>query len=100
MSLVLIVALGAFAPQLVRIFMSDPAVVENGALMLRLQLAGMMFMGIVLISTCTFQSAGQAVGAFLLSVSRQGVIFAIVLNVALRVAGYQGCLRLRRFPIC
>ena len=92
MSLVLIVALGAFAPQLVRIFMSDPAVVENGALMLRLQLAGMMFMGIVLISTCTFQSAGQAVGAFLLSVSRQGVIFAIVLNVALRVAGYQGVL--------
>jgi len=32
------------------------------------------------------------VGAFLLSVSRQGVIFAIVLNVALRVAGYQGVL--------
>ena len=91
-SLVLIVALGACAPQLVRIFMSDPSVVENGALMLRLQLAGMMFMGIVLISTCTFQSAGQAVGAFLLSVSRQGVIFAIVLNVALRVAGYQGVL--------
>ena len=67
--------------------MSDPSVVENGALMLRLQLAGMVFMGVVLISTCTFQSAGQAVGAFLLSVSRQGVIFAIVLNVALRVAG-------------
>ena len=73
-------------------FMSDPSVVKNGALMLRLQLAGMVFMGIVLISTCTFQSAGQAVGAFLLSVSRQGVIFAIVLNVALRVAGYQGVL--------
>ena len=84
--------LGFFAPQLVRIFMSDPSVVENGALMLRLQLAGMVFMGVVLISTCTFQSAGQAVGAFLLSVSRQGVIFAIVLNVALRVAGYHGVL--------
>lgn len=92
LALVLMAVLGFFAPQLVRIFMSDPAVVENGALMLRLQLAGMMFMGIVLISTCTFQSAGQAVGAFLLSVSRQGVIFAIVLNVALRVAGYQGVL--------
>ena len=92
LALVLMAVLGFFAPQLVRIFMSDPSVVENGALMLRLQLAGMVFMGIVLISTCTFQSAGQAVGAFLLSVSRQGVIFAIVLNVALRVAGYQGVL--------
>ena len=84
--------LGVFAPQMVRIFMKDASVVENGALMLRLQLAGMVFMGIVLISTCTFQSAGQAVGAFLLSVSRQGVIFAIVLAVALRVAGYYGVL--------
>lgn len=92
LALVLMAVLGFFAPQLVRIFMSDPSVVENGALMLRLQLAGMVFMGVVLISTCTFQSAGQAVGAFLLSVSRQGVIFAIVLNVALRVAGYHGVL--------
>ena len=92
LALVLMAVLGFFAPQLVRIFMSDPSVVENGALMLRLQLAGMVFMGVVLISTCTFQSAGQAVGAFLLSVSRQGVIFAIVLTVALRVAGYQGVL--------
>lgn len=92
LALVLMAVLGFFAPQLVRIFMSDPSVVENGTLMLRLQLAGMVFMGIVLISTCTFQSAGQAVGAFLLSVSRQGVIFAIVLNVALRVAGYHGVL--------
>ncbi len=79
LALVLMAVLGFFAPQLVRIFMSDPSVVENGALMLRLQLAGMLFMGIVLISTCTFQSAGQAMGAFLLSVSRQGVIFAVVL---------------------
>lgn len=84
--------LGFFAPQMVSVFMKDPSVVENGVLMLRLQLAGMVFMGIVLISTCTFQSAGQAVGAFLLSVSRQGVIFAIVLTVALRVAGYHGVL--------
>ena len=51
--------------------MKDPSIVENGTLMLRLQLAGMVFMGVVLISTCTFRSAGRAVGAFLLSVSRQ-----------------------------
>ncbi len=92
LALCLMIVLGFFAPQMVRIFMKNPSVAENGALMLRLQLAGMVFMGIVLISTCLFQSAGQAVGAFLLSVSRQGVIFGIVLNIALRVAGYQGVL--------
>lgn len=47
LALVLMAVLGFFAPQLVRIFMSDPSVVENGALMLRLQLAGMVFMGVV-----------------------------------------------------
>ena len=92
MALVLMAVLGFFAPQMVKIFMSDPSVVENGALMLRLQLAGMLCMGIVLISTCTFQSAGQAMGAFLLSVSRQGVVFAVVLMIALKVAGYHGVL--------
>lgn len=90
MALVLMAVLGFFAPQMVKIFMSDPSVVENGALMLRLQLAGMLCMGIVLISTCTFQSAGQAMGAFLLSVSRQGVVFAVVLMIVLKVAGYYG----------
>ena len=90
MALVLMAVLGFFAPQMVKIFMSDPSVVENGALMLRLQLAGMLCMGIVLIST--FQSAGQAMGAFLLSVSRQGVVFAVVLMIALKVAGYHGVL--------
>lgn len=46
MALVLMAVLGFFAPQMVKIFMSDPSVVENGALMLRLQLAGMLCMGI------------------------------------------------------
>ena len=91
-ALVLMAVLGFFAPQMVKIFMSDPSVVENGALMLRLQLAGMLCMGIVLISTCTFQSAGQGMGAFLLSVSRVGVVFAVVLMIALKVAGYYGVL--------
>ena len=31
-------------------------------------------------------------GAFLLSVSRQGVVFAVVLLIALKVAGYHGVL--------
>lgn len=49
-------------------------------------------MVIVLVTTCAFQSTGKALGAFLLSVSRQGVIFAAVLMVASSIFGYYGIL--------
>ena len=45
---------------------------------------------VVMVTTCTFQSAGKAVGAFVLSISRQGVMLAITLFVGSRLAGYQG----------
>ena len=60
--------------------------------MLRFQQIGMTFMSVSLISTCVCQAVGNAGGAFVLSISRQGVIYAIVLNVPLRVAEYQGVL--------
>lgn len=62
--------------------MKTPEIVDSGVLMLRLQQAGMMFMAVVLVTTCVFQSAGKAMGAFLLSVSRQGVIYGIVIVIA------------------
>lgn len=52
----------------------------------------MVFVGIILLITIIFQSAGKALGSFLLSISRQGVIFLVVLMVAVRVAGYSGIL--------
>ena len=67
---------------MIRIFMKDNTIVSLGVPMLRMQLLGMVFVAIVLVTTCTFQSAGMARNAFLLSISRQGVIFAIVLAVA------------------
>ncbi len=60
--------------------------------MLRMQQMGMVFTAVVLVTTCTFQSAGKAVGAFLLSVSRQGVLFAAVLFIASKAFAYQGVL--------
>ena len=50
----------------------------------------MIFIAIVLVTTCTFQSAGKASGAFWLSVSRQGLIFAVVIFVASKAIGYNG----------
>ena len=40
--------------------------------------------------TIYFQSAGRMIGSFLLSISRQGVVFIIVLVVFANIAGLNG----------
>lgn len=60
--------------------------------MLRFQQLGMVFMAVTLVSTCVCQSVGNAVGAFALSVSRQGVLYAIALVVCSGLFGYTGVL--------
>ncbi len=91
-ALVLAVLLSTLAPGLVGLFMQDASIVAIGVPMLRMQLLGMVFIAIILVTTCTFQSEGKAGGAFLLSVSRQGVVFAVVIMLALSVFGYRGVL--------
>lgn len=80
----------AFAHPLMGFFTTDPHVVELGSGMLRIQLLSTICVAIVLVTTCTFQSAGKAVGALLLSISRQGVMLAITLFVGKAIAGYHG----------
>ena len=80
----------AFAPLLMRCFMSDETIVTQGALMLRWQVTSMVFVGIVLLMTIVFQSAGKVVGSFLLSIGRQGVIFLAVILIAYFTLGYRG----------
>lgn len=80
------------APHLIRMFIADEQIVAIGTPMLRMLQIGMVFMAVVLVTTVTFQAAGKAWGAFLLSVSRQGVIFAVVIFTASRLFGYTGVL--------
>ena len=91
-ALVLTAALFILAPVLMRCFMDNEQIVSDGTVMLRWQVVSMVFVGIVLLITIIFQSAGKALGSFLLSISRQGVVFLVVLMVAVRVAGYSGIL--------
>lgn len=49
-------------------------IVSNGATMLRFQQLGMTFMAVTLVSTCVCQSVGSALGAFILSISRQSSV--------------------------
>ncbi len=91
-ALALAAILSLTANPMIGLFMKDPLIVETGIPMLRLQLIGMPFIAIVLITTCIFQSAGKAWNSFLLSVSRQGVLFAIVIFLLSHFAGYYGVL--------
>ena len=42
------------------------------------------------LAVADFQSMGKVAGSFILSISRQGIIFLIVLAVAYYTAGYMG----------
>ncbi|MCH9276024.1 MATE family efflux transporter [Bifidobacterium amazonense] len=75
---------------LMRFFIADETIVTLGAGMLRVQLLSLVCVAIVMVTTCTFQSAGKALGAFVLSIGRQGVILAVTLFVGSRMAGYTG----------
>ena len=86
------ILMSLFAPAIIGIFMNDPDIIANGARMLRFQQLGMTFMAVTLVSTCVCQSVGNALGAFTLSLSRQGVIYVIVLLILSHIFGYTGIL--------
>ncbi len=91
-AVVLTVLLFVFASQVIRVFMDQPEVLQEGAKMLRWQVISMPCVGLVLLLTILFQSTGKVVGSFLLSISRQGVIFLIVLILSYQLVGYNGIL--------
>ena len=90
LSAVLSAALFVAAPLLMRGFIDVQSIVADGTVMLRWQTAGNMFAAVVLLMTCLFQATGKVAGAFALSISRQGIVFLLVLVVAVQLAGYNG----------
>lgn len=92
LGLIFTIVLSAAAPLLIRVFMNDANIIASGAMMLRCQQLGMTFMAVTLVSTCVCQSVGNAAGAFTLSISRQGVLYAVALAVLSQFFGYSGVL--------
>lgn len=78
------------APHLIGFFMDDSAVVAYGTGMLRWFTLTTPFCGIVLVLTTCFLSMGKAIPSFVLSISRQGVIFTVVILVTAACFGYDG----------
>ena len=90
LALVFTISISVCAPAIIKIFMNQSDIITNGAMMLRFQQLGMVFMAVTLVSTCVCQSVGSAAGAFALSISRQGVLYAISLMVLNAIFGYTG----------
>lgn len=90
LALIVSIILSIAAPFMMSIFIDNAEMINTGSLMLRLQLISMVFIAVIMITTCTFQAAGKATGAFILSISRQGIVFLIVIFTASKLAGYNG----------
>ena len=80
------------AKPLMRVFIADPGIIRDGALMMRWQAAGMVFCAVVLLYTCVFQASGKSLQALIMSLSRQGLLFLAVFLGATAVAQYNGFL--------
>ncbi len=92
LSLGMTLIVSAAAGPLLRLITPDEALVEIGAPMLRWHVAGSVFAGCVMLTTCLCQASGKAGPALVLSLSRQGFVFAAVLLIAARIFGYEGIL--------
>lgn len=91
-NIVLTITLLICAPEVIRIFMNDPVIVKEGALMLRWLSLTTTLAGIILVFTTAFQSMGKASPAFWLSFSRQGLIFGAAIAILAHFFGYTGIL--------
>ncbi len=88
MSAVLILA----APAAVRLFLKEEGLIETGVWMLRTQVSSMFFLAVIQFISIVLQATGKTGPALLLSVSRQGIVYVIVLYIAVRLGGYNGIL--------
>lgn len=89
-SLVLAAGIALFAGPVMQIFLEQPELIAQGVTMLYWQLPAIVFMGIGLVLICTFQATGKSLPALLLSLCRQGIVYAIALAILPLWFGYTG----------
>ena len=92
LAVVLTAVLCLLAPQLMGVFVSGEDLIAAGTEMLRWQAVTSVFAGVVLLLTVLFQATGKVIPSFLLSISRQGVVFVLALVVCVHLFGYTGIL--------
>lgn len=80
----------AFTPQIVRIFINDEAILQQGAKFLRCLVSAGPVVGIMFVFQFGLQAMGKALATLFLAVSRQGVIFVPVLLISNQIFGLSG----------
>ncbi|WP_051918025.1 MATE family efflux transporter [Bifidobacterium mongoliense] len=88
--LALAVGIGVFAPDLVELFRSDPAVVKVGSAALRIQCVTMALGGFNMMSNMMQQTMGKTVIASFLALSRLGLFLAPAVLILPHVFGVTG----------
>lgn len=81
---------GVFANSLIGLFTSDVEVIDKGATILRALMISLPFVGGQMISTISAQSMGKVIVAFILSISRQGILYMPLLIVLNKLFGFSG----------
>ena len=89
-SIVTALILAIFAPNIISLFMKDPEIISIGSSMLRWLILTGPCVGIILVFTTLFQSEGKGIPALILSIARQGVVYALCLFFASKLFGLQG----------
>ncbi len=89
-SIVTAIILAIFAPSIISLFMKDSEIISIGSRMLRWLILTGPCVGVVLVFTTLFQSEGKGIPALILSIARQGVIYALCLFIASKHFGLQG----------
>lgn len=80
----------AFAPELIRLFRDDPAVIATGARALRFQAAALPLMAVTTVISMLFQSTGRAAFALVTTLARQGYCFIPLVLLLPRWLGIGG----------
>ncbi|MDR0526847.1 MAG: MATE family efflux transporter [Spirochaetaceae bacterium] len=75
---------------LIRFFINDQQTVENGAVMLRVFTIGLLFFGIEVTFTTTFQALGRGTAAMLVSMGRQLLFYVPALYILNAFFGFDG----------
>ena len=79
-----------FAPQMMRAFGTDPAVMEIGSKALRINAVLFIFYGVQIVHTVLFFATGKATEGSLLSIGRQGIFFIPLIFILPAIFGLPG----------
>jgi putative MATE family efflux protein len=75
---------------LIRLFIDDPQTIEAGAALLRAFILGLLFFGIQVTLTTTFQALGKSMAAMVVSLGRQLLFYVPALYILTALFGFRG----------